>query len=276
HRSAEGAAEAQALREALRGPPPGQAEKAERRPEGEAAAPVRTRAAPLPSRARRARHSPPLPPKGAIPMDAETKAPAPAKVGLPGQWQAPPSTLGERLVCIEAMGERINGIIRFMCQAGSLGGTSVEVKERAVTAFYERLVVVERQLSRIQDDLRLGGPATPAAFSVTKPLKIGRTPHAEQLPGGLPPRGVGLDREPVTVPRPRRGGCGATLGPGCVVPLPGLRARLEGADHERPGDRTAGRRVHGRAARRGTGGQLRGALTEPLPRPAPPDLPNAP
>ena len=43
-----------------------------------------------------------------------------------------------------------------MCHAGTLDGTSAEAKERAVTAFYERLLVVERQLGRIQDDLRLG------------------------------------------------------------------------------------------------------------------------
>jgi hypothetical protein len=64
--------------------------------------------------------------------------------------------LEEHLLHIEALGQRISGHIQFMCQAGSLHGTSAEAKERAVTAFYERMVVVERQLGRIQEDLRLG------------------------------------------------------------------------------------------------------------------------
>jgi hypothetical protein len=62
----------------------------------------------------------------------------------------------ERLQRIEAMGQRISGYVRFMCQAGSLNGTSVEAKERAVRAFYERMVIVEKQLGLIQEDLRLG------------------------------------------------------------------------------------------------------------------------
>jgi hypothetical protein len=71
-------------------------------------------------------------------------------------WPTPPWTLEERLQRIEAMRQRLNGYIRFMCQAGSLNGTSAEAKERAVTAFYERMVVVESQLGRIHEDLRLG------------------------------------------------------------------------------------------------------------------------
>jgi hypothetical protein len=43
-----------------------------------------------------------------------------------------------------------------MCQVGSLNGTSAEAKERTVTAFYERMVVAEGQLGRIQENLRLG------------------------------------------------------------------------------------------------------------------------
>ena len=73
-----------------------------------------------------------------------------------GPWLTPPSTLEGRLQCIEALGQRIDGYIRFMCQVASLNSTSAEAKERAVTAFYERMVVVERQLGRIQEELRLG------------------------------------------------------------------------------------------------------------------------
>jgi hypothetical protein len=69
---------------------------------------------------------------------------------------SPPWTTEERLLRIQTMGRQILGYIEYMCQVGSLSGTSAEAKERAVTAFYERMVVVERQLGRIQEDLRLG------------------------------------------------------------------------------------------------------------------------
>jgi hypothetical protein len=53
------------------------------------------------------------------------------------------------------MGQWINGYVRFLCEVGSLGGSSAEVREKAVAAFYERMVVVERQLAWIQEDLQL-------------------------------------------------------------------------------------------------------------------------
>ena len=71
-------------------------------------------------------------------------------------WPAPPWTLEERLLRIEAMGQRINGYIQFICQVGSLSSTSTEAKERAVAAFYDRLAAAEGQLHRIQEGLRLG------------------------------------------------------------------------------------------------------------------------
>jgi hypothetical protein len=54
------------------------------------------------------------------------------------------------------MGERIHGYVQFMCQVGTLGGTSAEAKETAITAFHERLAALERQLARIHDELQLG------------------------------------------------------------------------------------------------------------------------
>src|SRR5882672_10746008 len=72
-----------------------------------------------------------------------------------GSSSAPPRTLEERVQRIETLGQRIDGYIRFMCAVGSLTGTSAEAKERAVTAFYEQMLVVERQLARIQEALRL-------------------------------------------------------------------------------------------------------------------------
>ena len=46
--------------------------------------------------------------------------------------------------------------VQFIGQAAQMTGTSAEAKERAVAAFHERLVVLERQLGRIQEDLQLG------------------------------------------------------------------------------------------------------------------------
>lgn len=66
-----------------------------------------------------------------------------------------PWTLEERVQRIESMGRRIEEYIRFMCRVGSLAGASDEVKAKAVTAFYDQMVVVERQLGRIHDGLRL-------------------------------------------------------------------------------------------------------------------------
>ncbi len=73
-----------------------------------------------------------------------------------GPWQTPPWTTTERLKRIEAIGRRINGYVQFICKVGNLNGTSAEAKEKAVTVFYERMVVLERQLGRIQEDLQLG------------------------------------------------------------------------------------------------------------------------
>ena len=66
-----------------------------------------------------------------------------------------PRTMEERLQSIESLGQKIDGYIRFMCQVGGLTGTSAEAKERAVTTFYESMLVVERQLGRIQERLHL-------------------------------------------------------------------------------------------------------------------------
>ncbi len=94
-------------------------------------------------------------------MSTRVRAPSgpatPLAEALPvSTWPTHPWTLEERLQRIEAMGQRISGYIRFICQVGSLDGTSTEAKERAVAAFYDRLLAAEGQLSRIQEDLRLG------------------------------------------------------------------------------------------------------------------------
>jgi hypothetical protein len=43
-----------------------------------------------------------------------------------------------------------------MCRLGGLGNSSAEAKDRAVTAFHERLSVLESELNRIREDLELG------------------------------------------------------------------------------------------------------------------------
>ena len=64
-------------------------------------------------------------------------------------------TMEERLHRIETMRKRIDGYIEYICQIGKLTGASAEVKERAVTIFYEQMLVVERELGRTHDELRL-------------------------------------------------------------------------------------------------------------------------
>ena len=74
----------------------------------------------------------------------------------PSPWDTPPLTTEERLRRIEALGERIAGHVRFMCQVAGLCGSSAEMKERAVTAFYEQMILVESQLGQLREDLMLG------------------------------------------------------------------------------------------------------------------------
>ena len=91
-------------------------------------------------------------------MPRKTNATAALSVGpaiLAGATPALPWTLVERVHSIEAMGQRIDEYIRFMCQIANLNNASAEAKERAVTAFYERMRVVEKQLGSIYDELRL-------------------------------------------------------------------------------------------------------------------------
>jgi hypothetical protein len=74
-------------------------------------------------------------------------------VGLRG---ATPWTTEERLQRIAAMGQRIDSYIQFMTEIGKMSGTSTEAKDKAVAAFYDRMVVLERELGRIQEELHLG------------------------------------------------------------------------------------------------------------------------
>jgi hypothetical protein len=82
------------------------------------------------------------------------KKPLPKPV-LEGVTLKPPYTLEERLHRIEALGKRMDGYIKYMCQIATQAGSSNEAKERAVTLFYNQLVIVESQLAKIHDELRL-------------------------------------------------------------------------------------------------------------------------
>jgi len=88
------------------------------------------------------------------PADASSSAVPPASVPLPGE--APPAVVDERLERIGALWQRSSGYVQFICAADRLDGASVELKEKALDALCARLIIIERQLSRIQDDLRLG------------------------------------------------------------------------------------------------------------------------
>jgi hypothetical protein len=69
--------------------------------------------------------------------------------------QARPCTPEERLHRIQALAGRISGHVQFMCEPGASLGTSGEAKERALSAFYERMVLVEEQLAKIVEQFRL-------------------------------------------------------------------------------------------------------------------------
>ena len=86
------------------------------------------------------------------------RSPSPSAVQEPnaGPWYTPPWTTAERLQRIEALGPQSTRYIQYICQVDSLDGTSAEAKEKAVIAFYDRLLVLERQLGRIQEELQLG------------------------------------------------------------------------------------------------------------------------
>jgi len=74
----------------------------------------------------------------------------------PGPAHRPEMTTQDRLREIEMLRQRVNDYAAFMCRVDGLTSTSAEAKEKAVAAFHERMVALERQLGRIQEALRLG------------------------------------------------------------------------------------------------------------------------
>jgi hypothetical protein len=88
---------------------------------------------------------------------ASSRASAPAVLAKLRADYTPssPLTLEERVQRIEAMQKRIDGYVQFMCKIATMAGTSGEMKERAITLFYEQMVAVEKQLGHIHDTFRL-------------------------------------------------------------------------------------------------------------------------
>jgi hypothetical protein len=107
-----------------------------------------------------------MPPEGEQPMnptDTRETRPGRKSAPLPEGDRLPPAPLGnrpattaERLLDLERMREQINENISFICQIGALRGSSTESKDKAVASFHHCMCVLERQLARILDELRLG------------------------------------------------------------------------------------------------------------------------
>jgi hypothetical protein len=66
-----------------------------------------------------------------------------------------PTTTAERLLHIRALGQRIDGYIKYMCAVERTGAASLEVREKAVTVFYERLAFLEQELGKVHEKLQL-------------------------------------------------------------------------------------------------------------------------
>jgi hypothetical protein len=76
---------------------------------------------------------------------------------LPAEdWQTPPASTEDCLARIRALGQRVDGHVQFMCAVSGLPSSSAEAKQRAATAFYERLRTLERMLGHIREELQLG------------------------------------------------------------------------------------------------------------------------
>jgi hypothetical protein len=95
--------------------------------------------------------------KGPV-MATKTKSKAAAQ-----DWASPADlllmpvfTTEERLQRLQILGQRIDGYIRFMSKISAMNGVSREAKDKAVTRFYDRLTVLERDLERIREEVWLG------------------------------------------------------------------------------------------------------------------------
>ena len=69
--------------------------------------------------------------------------------------QVPPGTMEDYLLRIRALGDRVSGCVEFMCAIEAFTGTCVDNKRRSVAQFYDRLVLLDRELCRIREELQL-------------------------------------------------------------------------------------------------------------------------
>src|SRR5258708_5667439 len=94
-------------------------------------------------------------PEASIAMASKRKPvppPLPPPDPITELLQSSPVTTEDYLAHIRALGQRIGGHIRFIGAVGSLSGTSVESKARAVYFFYHRLLAYERQLHQLRQN----------------------------------------------------------------------------------------------------------------------------
>jgi len=75
---------------------------------------------------------------------------------LPDPEMMPCVTTEDHLARIQALGRKIEEHIRFMGTVATLPGTSAESRAKAVSAFHERLLILERGLAQTLEELRLG------------------------------------------------------------------------------------------------------------------------
>lgn len=94
------------------------------------------------------------PPAKRTAVSAKTKSRAARAVVRP-LAQTPARTTAECLQRIAALGQRVNGYVQFMCQAGNPNNASAEATDRAIVAFYEEMVLLESRLGRIHSDFTL-------------------------------------------------------------------------------------------------------------------------
>jgi len=93
-------------------------------------------------------------------MATKTKAPprtvTPTAELPPDPVVTPSWTTEDRIAHIQALGRKLEEHVRFVAAVEGLRGTSAEARGKAVVAFHERLLALERSLGQILEELRLG------------------------------------------------------------------------------------------------------------------------
>jgi len=69
---------------------------------------------------------------------------------------APCVTTADRLTQIQLLSRRVVEHVRAVTAVAEVQGTSAEARDRAVVMFHERLLLLERTLEKVLEDLRLG------------------------------------------------------------------------------------------------------------------------